>query len=277
MSLTFDTVDNKIAEAEFFLQKMCGCSHGKDFNWYFSAFLSAARTSTLALQRFKDAIPGFQAWYEPHRQRMATNDLAKAFLDMRNDHVHGGPYPVSGSMSHGRTVEHYFRQNDPRKSSAPGTPQVVQASTEYFVDLLEIVHDCYVKLGVHFDPQQYYTKENYPGRDIDAAECEVCGWVCTSLIKEGFTKDDRWNELRGRVAECFINHLFRAYLDKITPQPVVPEHCADFKFSEEDEGWTHVPAGYSSVAEYRRKFRGTTTVGLRGPKPKTKTQRQNSK
>ena len=274
MSLTFDTVDDKIAEAEFFLQKMSRCGHGKEFNWYFSAFLSAARTSTLALQRFKEVTPGFDAWYEPHRQKMASNALAKSFLEMRNEHVHGGPYPVSGSMSSGKTVEHYFHSNDPRRPSVPATPHVMQASTEYFVDLLEIVHDCYVKLGVHFDPQQYYTKEHFPGGDIDVAECQVHGWICTSLIKEGFTEDDRWNELRGYVGECLINHLFRAYLDKITPQPIVPEHYADFEFSEEDKGWNHIPAGYSSVEDYRRNFRRTTQCDPRGPKPKPKRPKQ---
>jgi hypothetical protein len=268
MTFTFDIVDDKIAEAEFFLRQMSECGVEVEFNWYFSAFLSAARTSTLALQRFKDAIPGFDAWYEPHMQRLAANHLAKSFLDMRNDHVHGGPYPVGGSMSQGKTVEHYFQMHDLRRSNIPATPHVVQASTEYFVQLLEIVHDCYLELGLHFDPQQYYTKENFPGGNIDVAECEVCGWICTSLIDEGYSDDDRWNELRGRVAECSINHLFRAYLDKITPQPIVPDHYADFEFSEEDKGWTHVPAGYPSVEDYRRNFRRSTTFDPRGSKTK---------
>jgi hypothetical protein len=255
MSVAFDTIDEKVAEAEFFLQRMCECSSGLEFKWYLSAFLSAARTTTLTLQRFESAVPGFVSWYEPHRRRLVANRLARSFLQMRNDHIHGGPYPVRGWRSHGKIVEHYFHSDNSRTvSDITLLPHIAQASTEYFVQLLNIVYDCYAKLGVRFDPQQYYTKENYPGGDIETAECEIHGWICTSLIEEGFTEDDRWHELRGYVAECTINHLFRAYLDKITPQPIEPEHYADFEFSEEDKGWNHVPAGYASIEEYRKKF-----------------------
>ena len=271
MAPTFDTVDDKIAEAEFFLQRMCATGDLQVFNWYFSAFLSAARTSTLVLQQFKDDLPGFEKWYEPHQTKLAQNGLAKSFLEMRNEHVHGGAYPVSGYMTSGTTIEFYFHKNDPRAKSVPDQPHVVQAATEYFVHLLEIVHDCYVQLGKHFDPQQYYTKEHHPSGDIDVAECEVWGWVMTSLIDEGYTVDDRWNELRCKVAECNINHLFRAYLDKITPQPKVPEHYVDFEFTEEDKGWTPVPAGYKSVEEYRENFRRRFQHNPRGPKPKRRT------
>jgi hypothetical protein len=257
MSLAFDTIDEKVAETEFFLQEMCGCALQLEFKWYLSAFLSAARTTTLTLQRFEDAVPGFAAWYGPHQRRLAGNRLARSFLQMRNEHIHGGPYPIRGSMCRGRTVEHYFQLNTSGKAAEVTTlPHIVQASTEYFLQLLEIVYDCYAKLGVHFDPQQYYTKEHYPG-NIDTAECEIHGWICTPLIEEGYTQDDRWHELRGHVAECTINHLFLAYLNRITPQPIEPDHYADFAFSEEDKGWTHIPAGYSSVEDYHKNFRRT--------------------
>lgn len=253
MSLAFDTIDEKIAETEFFLQRMCEAGIGLEFKFYLSAFLSAARTTTLVLQRFDGAVPGFAAWYAPHQQRLAENSVARAFLQMRNEHIHGGPYPVRGAMTDGKRLEHYFLTKSLKGS--PELPHIVEACTEYFVQLLEVVYDCYVQLGKFFDPQQYYTKENHPSGDIDVAECEVYGWICTSRIEEGYTEDDRWHELRGSVAECTINHLFRAYLDQVTPQPREPDHYADFAFSEEDKGWNHVPAGYNSVEDYRRTFR----------------------
>src|SRR5881394_41239 len=60
------------------------------FNSYLSAFLSACRTITLALQQFKH-IPRFSEWYEPHRDRLKSDPLARFFLKTRNLHVHGGP------------------------------------------------------------------------------------------------------------------------------------------------------------------------------------------
>ena len=67
---TFDTVDGKLAEAEFFLRHMADA--GMDmfaFGCHLSAYLSAARTATHALQRFSH-IPGLPAWYEPQKVRL---------------------------------------------------------------------------------------------------------------------------------------------------------------------------------------------------------------
>jgi hypothetical protein len=84
---------------------------------------------------------------------------------------------------------------------------------EHFISLLSVVHDCYVALGVHIDPQQYFTAENFAklGRGIADAEVEAWGWVCLSPDGEEWNddeEDDRWYELRSHVDECQINYLF---------------------------------------------------------------------
>lgn len=250
MQHTFDVVDQKIAEAEFFLRKMAeaGCNM-LEFQFYLSAYLAASRTSTLALQQFNH-LPGFEAWYSSHRQTLKLSTLAKFFLDARNSHLHGGPYPVDGGMFAGGKATYRFSA---KITDAPvPAADVLSACRSYFLLLLDIVYDCYVQLGRFIDPQQYYTKENFArlSRTIDDAEVEIWGWIRTSLIDEGFDPDDRWHELRGKVGECGINHLFYSYLGKVTPQPEEPEHYADFAFTPEELGWLHVPAGYSSIEEY---------------------------
>lgn len=265
---TFETVDEKIAEAEFFLQRMCASdAFGKEFKWYFSAFLAATRTSTLALQQFRH-LPGFDAWYAPHKQRLAANVLAKHFLQMRNEHIHGGDYPVGGSSSGpmGQPQKFYFPRKSAREAHPLGEQDIVSAARDYFLLLLEIVHDCYVVLGVHIDPQQYYTRQHYPGGDIDAAETEVYGWVSKTLIEEGFNKAGRWHELRSHVGECVINHLFYSYLGKVTPQPKMPPEYYDIEPSPEDRGWIHVPAGFDSLDAYQRWRRAQRSAVARAKK-----------
>jgi hypothetical protein len=248
MDHSFDTVDDKLAETEFFLRKMAEAGMAMfDFNCYLSAFLSASRTCTLALRQFKD-IPGFPEWYEPHRERLRASETAQFFLDARNLHVHGGPYPVAGASFSKGTAAYQFARS-PETGHEP-SEDVVTTCRDYFVALLEIVYDCYLELGLHIDPQQYYTKEHYPG-GIDVAETQVYGWVRESLIEEGFDEDARWNELRGKVAECKINHLFFSYLGKSTPEPVMPEEYADFAYTAEEKGWLHTPAGFRSLEDYR--------------------------
>ena len=252
MDHTFDTVDEKVAEAEFFLRMMAEARTDMfAFKCYLSAYLSAARTTTLALQQFRH-LPGFDAWYAPHRERLKADPLAKFLLDTRNAHVHGGPYPVSGGRFHQGEATYYFGRNDDHPAMEHA--DVVSSCRRHLLGLLEVVHDCYVQLGVHIDPQQHYTREHFAtlGRTIDDAEAEVWGWVMGSLIEEGYDEDDRWHHLRSRVGECQINHLFYSYLGRPTPQPVEPEHFADFGYSPAEKGWEHTPAGYSSLEQYQR-------------------------
>jgi len=250
MNHTFDVVDQKVSEAEFFLRKMVEA--GSDvfsFQCYLSAYLAAARTSTLALQHFKH-LEGFDVWYVVHQRKLKADRLAKFFLDLRNDHLHGGPYPVAGGSFRGGKALYHFPEVP--HSSEYQSADIVTACRNYFVGILEVIYDCYCVLGVQIDPQQHYTKEHFAaqGRTIDDAEIEVCGWVCTSFIAEGLEVDDRWLELRGQVGRCGINHLFKSYLGKVTPQPIEPEHYQDFDFTPEEKGWLHLPAGYTSIEEY---------------------------
>lgn len=273
MSMTFDTVDEKVAEAEFFLQKMSKANTDMfDFRCYFSAFLAATRTITLSLQQFKDDIPGFDKWYQLHQDNLKGNKLARFFIDTRNAHLHGKNHPVTGGSFYKGNASYRFENKNEREliykemtgyAGEEYSPKlkpnyfvpnedVFTACIKYFVMLLEIVYDCYVVLGPHIDPQQHYTKENFAsiGKNIEQAECELFGWICTSLIDDGLTEDDRWHHLRGKVGECMINHLFHAYLGKTTPEPVMPDYYSDFEYTPEEKGWVHIPAGFSTIEEY---------------------------
>lgn len=223
------------------------------FGCHLSAYLSAARTATHALQRFSH-IPGFAAWYEPHQARLKTDALAKFMLDARNAHVHGGPYPIAGGMFEGNQARYRFAKPAPASKVPPD--DIVTACREHLVVLLEIALDAYVQLGVYIDPQQHYTKEHFAslGRTIDDAEVELWGWIRESLIDEGLDEDDRWHELRGHVSECQINHLFYSYLGRTTPPPRVPDHFRDFEDTPEEKGWIHVPAGFKSIEDYTKAF-----------------------
>jgi hypothetical protein len=251
MRKTFDTVDSKVAEAEFFLRKMAACRLDfEEFGFYFSAFLAASRTVTLALQQFSH-LDGFVEWYAPHQMALKMDQTAKFFLNTRNSHLHGGEYPIRGGSSFQGIHKFHFRDYE-HNSVELGDDDILTRSRSFFLTLIEIVYDCYVHLGPQIDPQQYFTAEHFSeeGRNIDDAEFEVYGWVMESLKEEGFIDDDRWSELRAHVECCKINHLFHAYLGLVTPQPKEPEHYQDFEPSEEDRGWTHIPAGFETIEEW---------------------------
>ncbi len=251
MTKNFNTVDAKISEAEFFLRKMAACDFDvNEFGFYFSAFLAASRTVTLALQQFGH-LEGFEEWYAPHQQVLREDQTARFFLESRNSHLHGGEYPVRGRSSYQGCHKFHFGDYE-HNGVELGDDDVLSRARLYFLSLLEIVYDCYLQLGPQIDPQQYFTSAHFAeeGRNIDDAEVQVYGWVMESLKKEGFDDEDRWFELRANVECCQINHLFHAYLGKVTPQPFEPDYIQDFELTDEDKGWTHIPAGFASVDEW---------------------------
>lgn len=247
MAHSFDAVDYKVSETDFFLGKMISAkSNWFEFSCFLSAFLSASRSITLALQQFK-SIQGFDEWYAPHQSKLKADPLAKFLLKKRNEHVHGGPSPVIGGRFYQGKAEYRFEGQEVLEYS-----DITSCCRKHFVGLLNIVYDCYVELGVYIDPQQYYTKEHFKsmGMTIDDAELEIYGWIMTSFIEDGFDEDDRWHELRGRVGECSINHLFKGYLNKVTPQPKTPDRIMDFDYTDEDRGWVYIPHGFDSIEDY---------------------------
>lgn len=251
MNKTFDTVDLKVAESEFFLRKMAECKFNfAELGFYFSAFLSAARTITLALQQFQH-LDGFKEWYAPHQETLKSNPVAKFFLETRNDHLHGGIYPVTGGSSREGKITFHFRNYEHNKQEL-GDDDVLDRCRNFFICLLEIVFDCYLKLGPQINPQQHYTAEHFKalGRTVGDAELELFGWTMDSSKEQICDESDRWRLVRSHVGDCQINHLFHGYLRKVTPQPAEPEDYQDFTPTNEDRGWVHIPAGFKTIDEW---------------------------
>jgi len=50
------------------------------------------RSVTLVLQKLRSRVDGFDEWYAPHRQLMASDDLMRQFVELRNSLLkEGGP------------------------------------------------------------------------------------------------------------------------------------------------------------------------------------------
>jgi hypothetical protein len=82
--------------------------------------------------------------------------MAKFILEARNEHLHGGPYPIASGMFHEGRAEYRFAK--PARTSRIPPVDIVTVCRDHLVVLLEIALDAYAQLGVHIDPQQHYTK-----------------------------------------------------------------------------------------------------------------------
>jgi hypothetical protein len=77
---------DKLQEAEFFLDRLREHDSGRDFRYYLSAFLSAARSVTWVLQAELKSKYGdeFERWYEPHQRTLAVDRIARIVKEARN-------------------------------------------------------------------------------------------------------------------------------------------------------------------------------------------------
>ncbi len=81
-------VSQKVGEADYFLEQLKTTDpKDKEFNYLFSAFVSAVRSITFTLQFVMSKYPGFGEWYKIRQEKLRKSKLAKAFVEFRN-HAH---------------------------------------------------------------------------------------------------------------------------------------------------------------------------------------------
>jgi len=223
---SFDLVDFKVAEADFFLKKLR--KESEDFTtarFYLSAFVSAARSITFSIRAVLGHIDGFEDWYQTRQSTLKADGLAEFFVAARNVSQKTGELPIEFALSERLDdgtirVKWFFPESHPEFKRMPAG-EVADLCCEYLRKLVTVVYDCYVDWGTEIDPDQYYTKENFQrfGRSIDDADEEVIGirgWTHVEGIPEAY----RWQALRDQMPGCRIDHLFEEYLGKQRPSPL---------------------------------------------------------
>lgn len=220
-SRSFSLVDQKVAEAEFFLQRLAGC--GPDFfavRCYVGAFVSSSRSVTFSLQAVLSGTDGFREWYAKHQETLRANPTLRFFSDFRTVNIHIGENLAStGSFSCDSAVRYWFVPS-PEVREVPGE-DVLEACAHYFRAVLSIVFDCYMNFGPLIDAKQRFTEEYFSrlGKSIEDAEKELGlprGYTDTG---DPHSLPHRWQSLRDLQPGCEINDLFDKYLGKVTTEP----------------------------------------------------------
>jgi hypothetical protein len=231
MSQSFGIVEEKLREAGFFLDKLGSAGTlSLESKFYFSAFVSAARSITLALQATLNETDGFVAWYEQAQARMKLDPIAKYFVEIRNDSVHKGRNPL-GQVTLEHLRENLLQQfSRPRPSHVIVMPDVttkdgtiladaVQVSAEYFKSLVGVIFDCYDRFRRVVDPRWYFTRENFEsrGKTIEDA-LEELGFPRTWL-SGAISETDGWKILRRQQPACLVNDIFWHYIGRTISEP----------------------------------------------------------
>lgn len=219
MTQSFDIVEEKLREAEFFLDQFRAHSRlSSDARHFFSAFVSAARSVTLVLQVTMSGVAGFDAWYAVAQAELKVDPLAPFFREIRNDVVHKGRNPLNqvtldhlredmSRQMHQHAHSHVLVLPAPQSVGSTVLVDAVQASTLYFTSLVRVVFGCYDRFRCVVDPRWYFTRDNFSvmGKTFEDAVAELGlppAWA--SCAPPG---DDRWRVLRSQQPPCQINDV----------------------------------------------------------------------
>lgn len=229
MARSFGIVEEKLEEAAFFLDRFAS-SDAMSFEGrcYFSAFVSASRSVTFALQVSLADVDGFPEWYAQAQKRLRTDPLARFFKELRDDSIHKGVNRLD------RVGLKHLRESLRRQLAGDRAPQLIipslsgdsdqlvdaiAAATSYFCTLVEIVYDCWVDFRYVVDARWYYTAQNFEklGKTFDDAVSELGfprPWATCAPAGE-----EHWRVLRHQQSPCQLNGLFRQFLGKEVPDP----------------------------------------------------------
>ncbi len=240
MTRSFGLVEEKVAEAEFFLRRI----PESGFNMfavrcYISAFASSARSVTFALQSCLNDHAEFNTWYNQKQEAFRRDQLARFFGEFRRVNQHIGVNPVGGGATGPGQRPIYFFSPTPDLSEVP-SEDVEGACKKYFTTLLQLVFDCFAKFGPDIDPKQRYTEENFErlGKSIEDAEEEIIGvrgWGEIPGVADAY----RWQSLRDAVPGCLIEGIYQEYLGLVPPQPARLPHFSP----PQGEGWYRTKTG----------------------------------
>lgn len=177
---TFSLVEDKQAEAEFFLEKMTVAGariNLFEVRCYFSAFVSAARSISFALQAVMDDVEGFKEWYSSKQDILRQNPLARFFVERRNDVQKVGDTRINAGMMHrgedGKMIVlHYFAKTGPDDPFEPIEIDVLTAASQYCELLKELVADCKIHFASHVDPNAFFTLETLKAKGLSIEDVE---------------------------------------------------------------------------------------------------------
>ena len=162
MAVSFDCVDNKVKEADFFLEKLQQVGVNFDeARFYFSAFVTAARSITFVLQASLSDNIKSDEWYNKKQVELKSDPLARFFLEVRNEVQKRGSNPVSSFESESKdSIQYFFIYWYGDSPKDIPDLDVVTACKKYLFQLVKIIYECYKEFGPLIDPEQYYTVEN---------------------------------------------------------------------------------------------------------------------
>ena len=190
---SFHLVADKVAEADYFLARMEETAIVfEEFRFNYSAFASAARSITFILQHAMHDVPGFSEWYAEQQKSLKGDEVARFFVEARNNVLKTGINPITQSSWSGPGIEPNIFWGLSLHDSLLGAKRgsykeegfnqdVRNLAREYLTTLLSIVRRCFIEFRYFVDPFAIYSP----------AGLDANGWTLED-VEENFGYPRGW-------------------------------------------------------------------------------------
>jgi len=225
MATSFGIVEEKLFEADFFLEKLNSCVGEFKFQearFYMSAFIASARSVTFTLQKSLNGLEGFEDWYESKQNFLKNDNLADFFHEARTNSQHQGHYHINVGRLSGDIHEFLFIDGDNSYRNIP-KEDIVKAAHRYLTTLLEVIHDCFQAFGHIIDPDKYYSIEAIRARGETVKDIEKELWGYEKLTSFGVSDEDALSYITTEIVLSPIDQLFVKYLAKTKDGKLINE------------------------------------------------------
>ncbi len=213
-------VSQKVGEADYFLDQLKNAEpQDREFNYIFSAFVTAVRSITFTLQFVMTKYPGFNEWYKIRQDKLRNSKLAKAFVVFRNHAQKTGIIPIAtpNSIFEGifyDDTKFYVPSNSEIKEVPDGN--VVELSEKCLIEILDIVNECYKDFDVYIDPRTFFTQRALDKLNWTVEDVEECVGFPRGYTDIDYNDDELSNiEIRLKSLRRYGgDETMQVYLDK---------------------------------------------------------------
>ena len=155
---SFGPVDEKVAEADFFLERLSEC--GRDFfaaRCFTAAFVGSTRSVTYAVQASLAHQEGFAEWYRKRQAELQNDPTCRFFHQFRRFNHHLGHNFLSAAVSvdGGRAAFFFGSTKDIPEVAQVPREDVQTACTLYMIRIVSLVFACYEHFGPVVDAHRY--------------------------------------------------------------------------------------------------------------------------
>ena len=194
---SFQSVENKIKESDFFLRCL-EVTKGPEIIYYLSAYLSAARSITFAMQVAMKGIADFEEWYKLQQQKLKEDPIALYLLEVRNYILHEGEYPIRTLLfNSSHSLGGFFFTQIPGKDQLETpTGEVFETCRQYMIVLLKIIRECLQNFGYIIDPEELGFPRGWTKIEGLSDENRI-GVLQREIAKDTISIDDVFNKYLG--------------------------------------------------------------------------------